>query len=80
MVCDDTDVFVLLLHFYHEGKVTSVFQMEVPSHNQTSVDIGETSIKHSGIIPSLVSAHDVTGCDTVGAHYGTCKSKVIKVL
>ena len=80
MVCGDTDTFVLLLHFYHEGKVTSVFQMEVPSHSQASIDIGETSIKHSGIIPYLVSAHDVTGCDTVGAYYGTGKAKVIKVL
>ena len=36
--------------------------------------------KNNAIIPDLISAHAVSGCDTVTSYYGIGKSKVIKIL
>ena len=36
--------------------------------------------KHSGIVPQLIAAHAVSGCDTVGCYHGIGKTKVVKVL
>ena len=37
-------------------------------------------IKHSGIVPQLIAAHAVSGCDTVGCYHGIGKTKVVKAL
>lgn len=44
------------------------------------VDIGETAKKYISIVPNLMSAHALTGCDTVGGYYGIGKTKAVKVL
>ena len=54
--------------------------MEFPVKERTVVDINETVQRHNAIIPDLICAHDVLGCDTVASYYGIGKSKVIKIL
>lgn len=80
VICDDTDVFVLLLHFYSLTKLSSMMLMEGTSGERTMVDIGATAAKHQLIIPSLLAAHALTGCDTVARLTGIGKLKVIKQL
>ena len=65
VICDDTDVFVLLLHVYLTMNLTCTVLMESTSADRTIVDIGATTQKNKAIIPSLLAAHALSGCDTV---------------
>ena len=51
VVSDDTDVFVLLLHFYHLKGLTGSILMEATSGERTVVDIGATADLHSSNVP-----------------------------
>ena len=70
VISDDTDVFVLLVHYYTEKKLTSTLLMEPTSQGRSSVNIGSTVAKHRSIAPQLLSAHALTGCDTVASYFG----------
>ena len=65
VISDDTDVFVLLVHYYTDKKLTATLIMEPTSQGYISVNIGSTVVKHRSIAPHLLSAHALTGCDTV---------------
>ena len=65
IICDDTDVFVLLAHYFAEECLSVSLIMETTSGSQSSIDIGATEAKHSGIVPQLIAAYAVSGCDTV---------------
>ncbi len=54
--------------------------MESTSRSRSSIDIGATVAKHSGIVPQMIAAHAVSGCDTVGCYHGIGKTKVVKAL
>ena len=64
IIADDTDVFVLLLHFYFELKCNVPMFMVSTDENEV-IDIGLTVSEHEDIIPSMLGAHAMTGCDTV---------------
>ncbi|KAJ8334026.1 hypothetical protein SKAU_G00413450 [Synaphobranchus kaupii] len=80
VVSDDTDVFVLLLHHYHQAGLDVPLIMESPSKERAIVDIKSTLAKHSQIVKNLLPAHAISGCDTVASYYGLGKGCVIKVL
>ena len=67
---DDTDVFVLLVHYYTDKKLTATLIMEPTCQGCSSVNIGSTVAKHRSIAPHLLSAHALTGCDTVASYFG----------
>ena len=48
--------------------------------DRKSVDIRETVQKNKEIIPNLIAAHAISGCDTVACYYGIGKGKVLKTL
>ena len=73
---DDTNVFVLLVHYYTDKKLTATLIMEPTSQGCLSVNTGSTVAKHRSIAPHLLSA----GCDTVASYFGIGKTKVIKAL
>ena len=66
VICDDTDVFLLLAHYFAEESLSVSLIMESTSRSQSSIEIGATVTKHSGIVPQLIAAHAVSECDTVG--------------
>ena len=70
VVADDTDVFVLLLHYHHMANLTNVVLMESPIKGRTVVDIGKTVQKHSEIVEGILPAHALSGCDTVASYFG----------
>ena len=78
VISDDTDVFVLLVHYYAEKNFTST--MEPASQGHSSANIGSTFAKHRSIAPQLLSAHALSGFDTVASYFGIGKIKVVKVL
>ena len=82
VICDDTYVFVLLAHYFAEESLTVSLIMESTStsRSRSSIDIGATVAKHSGIVPQLIAAHALSRCDTVGCYHGIGKTKVVKAL
>ena len=80
-ICDDTDVFLLLLHFYNVCKLKySLFMGGGASEERMTVDIGATVKKHQTIVPYLLAAHTISGCDTVPYCYSIGKGSVLKAL
>ncbi|KAF3842425.1 hypothetical protein F7725_024376 [Dissostichus mawsoni] len=80
VVSADTDVFVLLLHHYHQAGLDVPLIMESPRKERAIVDIKVTLSKHSEIVENLLPAHAISGCDTVASYYGLGKGSVINVL
>ena len=73
VICDDTDVFVLLAHYFAEESLSVSLIMEYTRRSRSSNDIGATVAKHSG-------STCVSGCDTVGCYHGIGKTKIVKAL
>ena len=69
VISDDTDVFVLLVHYYTDKKLTATRIME-PASQGRSVNLGSTVAEHRSIAPHLLSAHALTGCDNVVSYFG----------
>ena len=80
VICDDIDVFVLLAHYFSEENLPVSLIMESTIRSQSSIDIGATVAKHSGIVPQFIVAHAVSGCDTVGCNHGIGKTKIVEAL
>ena len=80
VVSDDTDVFILLLHFYAELGLTCSLTMEATSSDRTLIDIPATVKKHTDIVTNLLAMHCPSGCDTVGQMYGIRKGKTLMSL
>ena len=73
VICDDTDVFVLLIHFYIKEKMTANISMESPC-------AGQTSLKHKNIAKYLPAVHTLTGSDTVSYLFCIGKTTALKAL
>ena len=80
VISDDTDVMVLLLHFYALKELSCNLLMIGTSHSRASVDIKATAQEHAGYVPQLLAAHTLSGCDTVSYLWGIGKGTVIKML
>ena len=68
VVADDTDIFVILLHFCCQGDIpasTSALMVS-PIRGRVVIDISATVVQlYRDIIPDLLAAHGLIGCDTV---------------
>ena len=80
VVSDDTDVFVLLLHFYHKENFTANISMEATSGERTVVSIGETVKLHESIVPYVLAGHAISGCDSVSSFFNISKKSMFNVL
>ena len=79
VVSDDTDVFVILLHFfYHLKGIKARILMEATKEQWKLIDIGLTADKHSSIMPSLLAGHALSGCDSVPQLFGIGKKTMKK--
>ncbi len=82
VVADDIDILVLLLHFCCQGDIpasTSVLMVS-PIRGRAVIDINATVDLHRDIIPDMLAAHGLTGCDTVATYFGIGKAAVLRVL
>ena len=80
VICDDTNVFILLVHEYLRNSLQCTLFMVGTSPSRTVIDIAATAKKHAQIAPSLLSAHALSGCDTTAYYWGVGKVSVVKVL
>ena len=54
--------------------------MESPIKERIVVDIGKTVEKHIHIIPEILAAHAMSGCDTVACCFGIGMNLALKVV
>ena len=52
--------------------------MESSVHERQTIDIRATAKEHANILPNLLAAHRLSGCDTVAPCYGIGKMKILK--
>ena len=69
IVSDDSDVFAILLHFYHQLKLEATVLLEPTTSSRNTICIRKSVQSNIKIIPSLLAGHELTGCDTVEAVY-----------
>ena len=65
IVAIDKDVFILLLFYYFNERLTCRISMISPIQQRSLIDIKATVQAHRSIIPGLPAAHKLSGCDTV---------------
>ena len=70
VLCDDTDVFVLLLNFYHKLDLTCGLTMESTHSERALVDIAASAKEHAKIAPQLPAIYYPSGCGTVVQLFG----------
>ena len=78
VISDDTDVFVLLLHFFKSESLTCDLVMLGTCHSRTSVDIKATAQKCADFVSEILAAHVVSGCDTGSYMWGIGKGTVVE--
>ena len=54
--------------------------MESTTTSDSVIDISATVKKHSDIVPNILAAHAISGCDTVASIFGIGKPTVLKAL
>ena len=79
-MADDTDIYILLLHYYNQKELNIQMFMESPVHGRQTIDIWATAKGHDNILPNLLAAHGLSGCDTIAPCYGIGKMKILKTL
>ena len=80
VMADDSEVYILLLHYYNQKELNIPMFMESPVHGRQTIDIRATAKEHANILPNLLAAHGLSGCDTVASCYGMGKMKILKTL
>ena len=77
VVCDDTDVLALLIHFYRSHCKGSTMIMSSPIKDRAVIDIKATAAAHSDIAPDVLAIHGLSGADTVSSLYGIGKATAL---
>jgi glutamate racemase len=80
IISDDADVFVLACYHYPNEREDVTVYMEPTKKVRCVTNIGETVRKHFEIIPSIVPAHAISGCDSVCHLTGIGKTTVVKTM
>ena len=86
VICDDTDVFLILLHHFHRYRLIQRLPPVDVLMNPTSLSTKSIPIRNTveslreDVISNLLAAHALSGCDTVPQMFSIGKKKVIKVL
>ena len=80
VICNDTDVLVLLPYFYWILDLSSTMYMQSTSTERDILHVRETVRSNEDIVHFLVAAHFLSGCNTVASYYGLGKMTVVKRL
>ena len=80
IVADDTDVYILLLYHYQAESLTVPMKLQSTQSERALIDIAATVQNLQNIVPELLPAHALSGCDTVAMCHGIGKGKVLKAV
>ena len=69
IVCDDTDVLLILLYYFGDLSVSTNF---VTQHNNMSLSLIDEVLERD-VCEALLGFHALTGCDQTGKFYGHSK-------
>lgn len=61
VICDDTDVFILLTAYVHKYSIESIVNMESFSSSRSTISINKTA-KNADMASSIIPAHALSGC------------------
>ena len=75
---DDADVYILLLYHYQSESVTVLMKLQSTQSGSYVINIAATVQSLYNIIPELLPAHALSGCDTVAMFHGFGKAKMLK--
>ena len=80
VVCDDTHVFLLLVHFYNRMCLNQTpMIMASPVRDRAVTDVPSTSAFHNDIASDLLVIHGLSGADTIAALHGIGEAMALKV-
>ena len=82
VVCDDTDVFVLLVHYYNSRckcSNSAPMIMSSPEKERAVTVIRATVESHSDIAEALLAIHVLSGADAVASFHGIGMATVVNV-
>ena len=80
IVADDTDVYILLLYHYYIESLDIPMKLQPTQLGRAVIDVQATVKKLGKIIPELLPAHALSGCDTVAMCHGIGKGKMLKTV
>ena len=80
VISADTNVFILLCHYYHSVNIHVDVLLEDFSADKTIISISKSVAENTSLSLSLLSAHALTGCDTVPMMFGIGKTKLINIV
>ena len=80
VVCDDTDVLVLLAHHMNMLHLSATITMEECSGSRSVINMNDVVHKHQAIMDNLLSAYALTRCDTTSCLFGIGKGRMLNVL
>ena len=80
VVAEDTDVYILLLYYYQAESLSIPMKMKSTQTGRAFIDIAATGRKLGDLVPELLPAHALTGCDTVPMCHGIGKSKMLRTV
>ena len=66
VVSDDSDVFVVLVHFYSPMKCVTPVNIISPIHHRAMIDIRATRIEHSVIADDIFAIHAISVSSYLG--------------
>ena len=79
-MADDTDVYILLLYHYQAESLTVPMTLQLTQSNRAFIDIPASVQSLQNIVPQLLPAHALSGCDTVAMCHGIGKTKMLKAV
>ena len=76
VICENTDVFPYCVIFAK----ANIFMNGFTKDSSTTTSINEAVKKYKSVVPSILAAHALTGCDSVPKLYGIGKAEEINAL
>ena len=80
VLCDDTDVFVLLVFWVWRNQLVDVCQMQMERWDRTVLDINQTCTKLGSKCLQLLGMYALTGCETTSFPFNKGKLSALIVL
>ena len=80
VLCDDTDVFVLLVFWMWRNQRVDKCQMQMERRDGTVLDINQTCTKLGSKCLQLLGMHALTGCDTTTFPFNKSEVSALSVL
>ena len=80
VVGDDTDLLVLMLHYFNSIATDFELSFYRPSSESTIKIQNLSASLHLNVISTILSMHAFSGCDTTSSHCGVGKTRIIKMV